>query len=90
MQSTRHDPTLAALQAGAGLPRQHGDHVGSNLIGSVAVRGKRSVRTVVDKLPQPAGVAYKDGALYVVAIDKVTTAPNSEAASGRISCAAVA
>ena len=33
--------------------------------------GKRSVRTVVDKLTQPAGVAYKDGALYVVAIDKV-------------------
>jgi glucose/arabinose dehydrogenase len=33
--------------------------------------GKRSVRTVADKLTQPAGVAYKDGALYVVAIDKV-------------------
>src|SRR5688500_15586913 len=33
--------------------------------------GKRSVRTVADKLTQPAGVAYKDGALYVFAIDKV-------------------
>jgi glucose/arabinose dehydrogenase len=33
--------------------------------------GKRTVRTVVDKLTQPAGVAYKDGALYVFAIDKV-------------------
>jgi glucose/arabinose dehydrogenase len=32
---------------------------------------KRSVRTVADKLTQPAGVAYKDGALYVFAIDKV-------------------
>ena len=32
---------------------------------------KRTVRTVVDKLTQPAGVAYKDGALYVFAIDKV-------------------
>jgi glucose/arabinose dehydrogenase len=32
---------------------------------------KRSVRVVVDKLTQPAGVAYKDGALYVFAIDKV-------------------
>lgn len=31
----------------------------------------RSVRTVVDKLNQPAGVAFKDGALYVMAIDKV-------------------
>src|SRR5688500_6543118 len=33
--------------------------------------GKRSVRVVADKLTQPAGVAYKDGALYVFAIDKV-------------------
>jgi glucose/arabinose dehydrogenase len=32
---------------------------------------KRSVRVVADKLTQPAGVAYKDGALYVFAIDKV-------------------
>ena len=31
---------------------------------------KRTVRTVVDKLTQPAGVAYKNGALYVFAIDK--------------------
>ena len=29
------------------------------------------MRVVVDKLTQPAGVAYKDGALYVFAIDKV-------------------
>lgn len=33
--------------------------------------GKRTVRTVIDKLVQPAGVAYHDGALYVFAIDKV-------------------
>ncbi|MGH8669789.1 MAG: PQQ-dependent sugar dehydrogenase [Burkholderiales bacterium] len=32
---------------------------------------KRTVRVVAEKLTQPAGVAYKDGALYVVAIDKV-------------------
>ena len=32
---------------------------------------KRTVRTVAEKLTQPAGVAYKDGALYVFAIDKV-------------------
>ncbi len=31
----------------------------------------RTVRTVVDKLNQPAGVAFKDGSLYVMAIDKV-------------------
>ena len=29
------------------------------------------MRVVVDKLTQPAGVAFKDGALYVFAIDKV-------------------
>lgn len=32
---------------------------------------ERTVRTVVDKLNQPAGVAFKNGALYVMAIDKV-------------------
>ena len=32
---------------------------------------ERKVRIVVDKLLQPAGVAYKDGSLYVMAIDKV-------------------
>jgi len=32
--------------------------------------GKRTVRTVVEKLTQPAGVAFKKGSLYVAAIDK--------------------
>ncbi len=32
---------------------------------------KRTARVVVDKLTQPAGVAFQDGALYVMAIDKV-------------------
>jgi glucose/arabinose dehydrogenase len=32
---------------------------------------KRTSRVLVDKLTQPNGVAYKDGTLYVVAIDKV-------------------
>jgi glucose/arabinose dehydrogenase len=32
---------------------------------------KRTSRVVVDKLTQPAGVAFQDGALYVMAIDKV-------------------
>jgi len=31
----------------------------------------RTSRVVVDKLTQPAGVAFKDGSLYVMAIDKV-------------------
>jgi glucose/arabinose dehydrogenase len=33
--------------------------------------GARTVRTVADKLNQPAGVAFKNGSLYVMAIDKV-------------------
>ena len=31
---------------------------------------QRTTRVVVDKLNQPAGVEYKDGSLYVIAIDK--------------------
>jgi glucose/arabinose dehydrogenase len=50
-------------------------YVGTRVIGRVYEvtdeGGKRTVRTVADKLTQPAGVAYKDGALYVFAIDKV-------------------
>lgn len=50
-------------------------YVGTRIIGrvyEVTNEGdKRTVRVVVDKLTQPAGVAYKDGALYVFAIDKV-------------------
>jgi len=33
--------------------------------------GKRTSRVLIDKLVQPNGVAFKDGALYVMAIDKV-------------------
>jgi glucose/arabinose dehydrogenase len=32
---------------------------------------RRTSRVVVDKLTQPAGVAFQDGSLYVMAIDKV-------------------
>ena len=50
-------------------------YVGTRVIGRVYEvtdeGSKRTVRVVVDKLTQPAGVAYKDGALYVFAIDKV-------------------
>ena len=50
-------------------------YVGTRVIGRVYEvtdeGSKRSVRVLVDKLTQPAGVAYKDGALYVFAIDKV-------------------
>jgi glucose/arabinose dehydrogenase len=50
-------------------------YVGTRVIGRVYEvtdeGSKRSVRVLVDKLTQPAGVAFKDGALYVFAIDKV-------------------
>jgi glucose/arabinose dehydrogenase len=50
-------------------------YVGTRVIGRVYevtdAGDKRTVRVVVDKLTQPAGVAYKDGALWVFAIDKV-------------------
>ena len=50
-------------------------YVGTRVIGRVYEvtdeGSKRSVRVVADKLTQPAGVAYKDGSLWVFAIDKV-------------------
>ena len=50
-------------------------YLGTRIIGRVYEVSdpgdKRTVRVVVDKLTQPAGVAFKDGALYVFAIDKV-------------------
>jgi glucose/arabinose dehydrogenase len=50
-------------------------YVGTRVIGRVYevtdAGDKRTVRVVADKLTQPAGVAFKDGSLYVFAIDKV-------------------
>ena len=50
-------------------------YVGTRVIGRVYevtdAGDRRSVRVVVDKLTMPAGVAFKDGALWVFAIDKV-------------------
>jgi len=50
-------------------------YLGTRVIGRVYevtdAGDKRTVRVVVDKLTQPAGVAFKDGSLYVFAIDKV-------------------
>ncbi len=49
-------------------------YVGTRAIGRVYEvtdsGGQRTVRTVVDKLNQPAGVAFRNGSLYVMAIDK--------------------
>jgi glucose/arabinose dehydrogenase len=50
-------------------------YVGTRGIGRVYevtdTGGARTVRTVVDKLNQPAGVAFRNGALYVMAINRV-------------------
>jgi glucose/arabinose dehydrogenase len=50
-------------------------YLGTRTIGRVYevsdTGGKRTVRVVVDKLTQPAGVAYGNGSLYVMAIDKM-------------------
>jgi glucose/arabinose dehydrogenase len=49
-------------------------YIGTRTIGRVYEvtdkDGKRTSRVVVDKLTQPAGVAFAGGALYVIAIDK--------------------
>jgi len=49
-------------------------YIGTRAIGRVYevtdTGGARTSRVVVDKLTQPAGVAMKDGSLYVIAIDK--------------------
>jgi glucose/arabinose dehydrogenase len=50
-------------------------YIGTRGIGRVYeltdAAGQRSSRVVVDRLVQPAGVAFKNGSLYVMAIDKV-------------------
>jgi glucose/arabinose dehydrogenase len=50
-------------------------YVGTRSIGRVYevtdAGDKRTVRVVIDKLTQPSGVAFDNGALYVFAIDKV-------------------
>src|SRR6266849_5394227 len=41
--------------------------------------GKKEVKTVLKKLNMPTGLAFKDGALYVIAIDKLMKYDNAEA-----------
>jgi glucose/arabinose dehydrogenase len=57
--------------------------VGSNELGNVyAVKdngGKREVKTVLKGLKLPTGLAFKDGALYVIDIDKLIKYDNAEA-----------
>ncbi|NCV57559.1 MAG: sorbosone dehydrogenase family protein [Betaproteobacteria bacterium] len=67
----------SGLPGGRAMVRGDGGkiYVGTRAIGRVYEvtdnGGQRSVRTVIDKLNQPAGVAFRNGSLYVMAIDKV-------------------
>ena len=40
--------------------------------------GKREVKTILKGLTMPTGLAFRDGALYVVAIDKLLRYDNAE------------
>src|SRR5438046_7271997 len=57
--------------------------VGSFSLGNVyAIKdngGKREVKTVLKGLTMPTGLAFLDGALYVVAINKLIKYENAEA-----------
>src|SRR5216683_4872012 len=41
--------------------------------------GKKEVKTVLKKLNMPTGLAFRDGALYVIAVDKLIKYDNAEA-----------
>ena len=56
--------------------------MGTRVIGRVYAitddMGKRHVRTIAQGLTQPNGLAFKDGALYVLAINRVFRYDNIE------------
>ena len=53
---------------------------GSGLVHAVVDQGgKRTVKTVIKGLRMPSGIAFRDGALYVVDIDKIYKYDNAEA-----------
>ncbi|HWK43499.1 MAG TPA: PQQ-dependent sugar dehydrogenase [Stellaceae bacterium] len=51
----------------------------TNVYAVVDQDGKKVVKTIVKGLNMPTGVAFRDGALYVVAIDKILRFDNAEA-----------
>lgn len=51
----------------------------TNVYAVTNVDGKRTVKTILKGLTMPTGLAFKDGALYVVAIDKLLRYDNAEA-----------
>ena len=57
--------------------------VGSFGLGNVyAIKdngGKKEVKTILKGLNMPTGLAFRDGALYVIAVDKLIKYENAEA-----------
>ena len=56
-----------------------GSYNATNVYAVTDQEGKRSVKTILKGLTMPTGVAYRDNALYVVAIDKLMRYDNPEA-----------
>jgi len=51
----------------------------TNVYAVIDDEGKKVVKTIIKGLTMPTGVAFRDGALYVVAIDKILRYDNIEA-----------
>ncbi len=51
--------------------------------------GKKEVKTIITGLKMPTGVAFRDGALYVVDIDKILKYENAEASLNKMPAAKV-
>lgn len=56
-----------------------GSYNATNVYAVTEKDGKRQVRTILKGLNMPTGLAFRDGALYVVAIDKLMRYDNAEA-----------
>ena len=55
-----------------------GSFLATNVYAVIDQGGKRTVKTILKGLNMPTGVAFRDGALYVIAIDKLLRYDNAE------------
>jgi glucose/arabinose dehydrogenase len=56
-----------------------GSFLATNVYAVVDQGGQKTVKTILKGLNMPTGVAFRDGALYIVAIDKILRYDNPEA-----------
>jgi glucose/arabinose dehydrogenase len=56
-----------------------GSYNATNVYAVTDEGGKRTVKTILKGLNMPTGIAFRDGALYVIAIDKLLRYDNAEA-----------